>query len=283
MTKIVLHKFGRPSSEEVEEIVKLIEECYDSLEDYQTQLVEILFFEERGEMKLYLNRERRRIGIQTQEFGEKFYAIHEAWTGIPRIWICLENLKQTDNLIYEGVLRHEVGHSILHGSIEYYLIPTPPSLSEFSRRTDLPREYVTDLLYLISIAVKDFEVTRMLVREGFVESQIAYAKEILSASEEDIASWQLAKNHPRARALCLIARLKDLTPTIALQKTGIDFSASELTRSLAYLPPRIQKRMLSTTEKLPEVMNGDTFKNLNAATRVVIDRLLRPLFTLEEE
>lgn len=42
-------------------------------------------------------------------------------------------------------------------------------------RYKLSQSYVNDLLYLISIAVKDYEVTNLLYM-GSVEDQVAYAE-----------------------------------------------------------------------------------------------------------
>lgn len=83
-------------------------------------------------------------------------------------------MRSLPQLVVVGGLRHEVAHSILHGSPEYYIIPIPEPLRETAERYDLPPKATEELLYLISMAVKDCEVTELLSSRGYVEDQVAY-------------------------------------------------------------------------------------------------------------
>lgn len=62
------------------------------------------------------------------------------------------------------------------------------------------------LLYLISIAVKDYEVTKFLYDKGFVKDQVAYAKWVLKPSEEDMLSWEIASANPLGGYFVLLVR-----------------------------------------------------------------------------
>ena len=266
-------------------MLQCIEECYRHLEPHDVEIVDLLVFDTSRRMRTHLMEERSRLGILSEDFGEQFYAMHEAWTGIPRIWVCLERITELGRTVGYGSLRHEVAHSVLHGSPEYYALPIPPSLSEFSRRKHLSREYGVKILYLLSVAVKDYEATLLLARRGYIEDQTAYARKVLTASTEDLTSWRISENHPEAMALCLVSRLKDLAPSMALERTtpSQQDTRKTIVNELSYLPPNIQSKMLRTVERFPTEMRGDTFHNLNAAAQVIRGELLEPLFPADEK
>lgn len=281
MPRIVLREFGKISRNAVASVLQVVEECYSRLEPHGVELVDLLVFDTSRGMEAYFTEERGKLGILSEDFGVQFYAMHEAWTGIPRIWVCIERMKQLERVVRAASLRHEVGHSVLHGTIEYYALLMPSQLSNFSRRMQLPREYGTRILYFLSVAVKDYEVILLLAKRGYLEDQRAYARKVLSASAEDIASWRISEGHPEAMALCLVARLKDLAATLALEKEGAIRRSRQrtLVNELSYLPPNILEMMVKTADEFSAAMGGDTFQNLNATAKVIVDELLEPLFS----
>ena len=273
--KLVLHRYGKTSEEDVKDIVTLIEECFERLK--APEILDLLLFESQSEMTDFFKREREAVGVVSEEFGEKFYARHDAWRGTPRIAVCLGRIKELPKPVRVGVLRHEVGHSVLHGSIEFYMFPIPPILSEVSTRFKLPDRYAPNLLYLISIAVKDYEVTRLLTGKGYVDDQLAYSKHFLPTSEEDLAAWRISKEKPAAIGLCLAGRLKEIACAIAL-RTVIEESTviKWIEDELSYLPDPILKRMMGVARKFP-AMTNDTSRNVDAATKIFVKELLEPL------
>jgi hypothetical protein len=284
MPRIVLQKFGDVPGEEVTSVLQCVEECYNYLKPHDVEIVDLLVFDTSRRMHTHLMEKRGRLGILSEDLGEQFYAMHEAWTGIPRIWVCLERIMELGRTVGYGSLRHEVAHSVLHGSLEYYALPMPPSLLEFSRRKHLSREYSVKIFYLLSVAVKDYEATLLLARRGYIEDQTAYARKVLTASAEDLTSWRISENHPEAMALCLVSRLKDLAPTMALERLipSQQDTWKTIVNELSYLPPNIQSKMLRTMDRFPTEMRGDTFQNLNAAAQVIRGELLEPLFSADQ-
>ena len=117
-------------------------------------------------------------------------------------------MRNLPRLVEVGGIRHEVGHTVLHGDIRYYLLSFPAALLEIADRFNLSFEYMTNLLYLVSIAVKDYEVTRLLYQKRYVEDQAAYVEFLLKVSEDDILSWEISRGKPISQALCLISCLK---------------------------------------------------------------------------
>lgn len=280
MTKLVLQRFGEISERDVKEIVAVIEKCYEKLMPHEVKILDLLLFKSSSAMKGFFSREHAAMGIISEEFGERFFARHDAWRGTPRIAVCLERMKGLPKSVQLGILRHEVGHSVLHGSMEYYMFSITPPLMEASERFGLSKQFSLNLLYLISIAVKDFEVTRLLVDKGFVEDQIAYSKHVLSTSKEDLAAWRISEGNPASMALCLAGRLKDAAPAMALRSRLLEPKIAKWMKDeLSYLPKMILASILNVIWKFPLEVTGNTFKKVDAAIKIFIEDLLEPLFT----
>jgi len=277
--KIVLQRFGEIPEESAGEILNTVHECYERLQPHGVELLELLLFSDPPNMNNFYKRERSALGVASEDFGESFIAMHDAWRGTSRIGVCMSRMKRVPRLVQMGSLRHEVGHSVLHGSMEYYVFPINAPLLQAAKILELSREYSFNLLYLISIAVKDFEVTRLLSEEGYIEDQVAYSNHVLKTSSEDLEAWQLSKGNPASTALCLAARLKDAACLIALQpRLGEQPVAETLSGQLSYLPHPILDRILKTLKAFPQAMVGDTFQNVAAMTRTFVEDSLLPLF-----
>jgi len=178
-------------------------------------------------------------------------------------------MKKLPERVKVGGIRHEVGHTILHGSLQYYLLPFPPALLEIADRFNLSSEYMKNLLYLVSIAVKDYEVTRLLYQRGYVEDQFAYAKFLLKVSEDDTLSWKISRGKPLSEALCLISCLKVAgcaTPLLADKKFGEEVR-QHLIESLCYLPADLSTLLLKVIEEEFPSLGTDTLDNIEHIIR----------------
>jgi len=278
MVRILVSKFGDIQSETVDSILSIMEECYNRLEPHGLSLVDLYLFERSSSLQAFLSQEYARLGVASSRMDGDFYARHDAWRGIPRISISVERIQSLPELTRTGILRHEVGHSILHGSPEYYIFPIPHLLLEASERFHLPVQYLNDLLYLISIAVKDFEVTRLLHSGGYIEDQVAYAENVLEASQDDLAAWEIGKVKPQVKILCVVSRLKDFSCASALmsdeklrEKIGM-----KLLEGMNYFPEDVSMKILTIISKLPSILQADTLKNIDEMARVIVEELVEP-------
>jgi hypothetical protein len=191
----------------------------------------------------------------------------------------MNRMNDLSPLVQAGSLRHEVGHSVLHGALEYYVFPISTPLMEAAGRLRLSKEYSFSLLYLISIAVKDFEVTRLLSEKGFLDDQLAYSNHMLGTVSDDLDAWQRSQGKPAGMGLCLASRLKDAACLIALTPRLSEQSVVDTLRAqFSYLPPSILGEMLKTLKRFPEAMMGDTFQNVTMMTKIFFEDLLQPLF-----
>ena len=279
LVKVVLQKFGEIPEETVKNTVMVIQECYERLEPHGVEILDLFLFSDPSSMHGFYSRERSALHVVSEDLGESFIAMHDAWRGTSRIGVCMSRMRELPRLVQIGTLRHEVGHSVLHGSMEYYVFSIGAPLMDAAKRFGLSKEYSFNLLYLISIAVKDFEVTRLLSERRYLDDQVAYANYVLGTVSEDLEAWQLSKGSPARMSLCLAGRLKDSACLVALQPSVGERSVADALRAeLSYLPPPILDGMLKTLRKLPQIMVGDTFQNVAVMTRVFVEDLLQPLF-----
>lgn len=277
--KIVVSKFGEVDVDEITRALAVVKECYDRLAPHEVTLVDLYFFERSSSTQAFLAKEFRQVGVVSAPFDELFFAMHDAWRGTSRIVLCLEKMRKLPRLVQTGGIRHEVGHSVLHGSLSYYLLPLPPVLSRLSKRFSFSPEYAMNLLYLISIAVKDYEVSRLLQERGYIKDQIAYLKHVLAVSESDILSWQMSRGKPLAQALCLISSLKPIgcaIPFLPQKKFGASIKL-RVTESLSYLPSRYSTLLLETALEVFSSLGADTLNNIAQVTQLISKNIIAPM------
>jgi hypothetical protein len=266
---IIISKYGKVNDDEIARIIDIMQECYSRLAPHDVSLVDLYVFERSSSAEAFFARERREVGVASESFDELFFAMHDAWRGTPRITLCLEKMKELPEGVKVGGIHHEVGHTVLHGSPRYYILSFSPSLLEIANKFNLSSEYMTNLLYLVSIAVKDYEVTRLLYQRGYVEDQVAYAKFMLKISEDDILSWKISQGKPYSEALCLISYLKAAgcaAPFLADKNFGEELRQL-LIESFSYLPTDISALLLRVIEEGFPSLGADTFDNIDHVIR----------------
>ena len=275
MVRIVLHKFGDVEERFVNEIMEVMNGCYNCIDTHTVEIVDLYLFDKSSKMNAFISEEKRKMGIETSPFEESFFAVHDAWHGTPRIMVAYDKALDLPKMVRTGGLRHEVAHTILHGSLEYYSFTFPTCLLKLENDGIISRQTMRDLLYLTSIAVKDCEVTRLLYQKGYVEDQVAYNKFFLEPSLEDHEAWQLAKNNKVARLLVLISLLKIsccAAPLLKNEKYDKEMFES-ITRNIEYLPTELSKRLLRLVESSSE-FGDDTHQNVDLFIKKIIDELV---------
>jgi hypothetical protein len=272
MVKIVFHKFGSLKKEFAEYILRTINGCYDKIKDYVVDIVDLILFEKSSIMNSYLNREKRNLGIKNSSFEASYFAVHDAWYGTPRIMVACDRMLTLPGLVRTGVLHHEVAHTILHGSLDFYSFPPPILLL---KRKEIPRQIVADILYLVSVAVKDYEVTCLLYDNELVEDQVAYCKYILEPNEEDYEAWNLAKENNFARLLVLSSLLKPLccaAPLLKDEKYSQEINES-FVKAMSYLPSEFSVHVSNLIEATSE-FGKNTHENVDLFIKRIIKELM---------
>jgi hypothetical protein len=264
MTRIVVHRFGDVEESFTEKVLKIMNDCYDRIDGHTVEIVDLYLFDKSSAMNAFLNEEERKLGIETMAFEESFFAVHDAWHGTPRIMVSHDKMLRSPELIGIASLRHEVAHTVLHGSLEYYSFPMPMCLLQLERDGVISEQTMRSLLYLASIAVKDFEVTRLLYKNGYVEDQVAYSKYFLEPSEEEHKAWKLAEKNKTARLLFLVSLLKApccAAPLLEDEKYGKEIAES-IARSLNLLPSELSTGILNILKAAPK-LGENTHENLD--------------------
>jgi len=277
--RILVSKFGKVDEEERRRIVELMEECYGRLGPHKVELVDLYFFERSSQVDAFLVRESKEVGVVSAHFENSFFAMHDAWRGTSRIVLCVERLKALPRLVQEGGIRHEVGHSVLHGDLRYYILPVSTALLELTDRFDFPSGYATNLHYLVSIAVKDYEVSRLLTGRSYIEDQLAYARHLLTVSESERLSWQISRGEPLAEVMCLVSCLKVLScavPFVIDQRYSKEIEHS-IRENLSYLPKKHSTTLLDLVNNCFPSLGMDTLSNIDCVVGLTAERIIKPI------
>lgn len=268
--------FGSINNKMKDAIINIINETLDKLGIYDIY-IEVLIFKELNDLKRYRDLERSIRGI---EIGDIFFAMHDAWMGYPRIFLCEMLANKMPHNAFIGGIRHEVGHAILHGSIQYYVFSPTDELLNIAGVYGLTEDFLTRITYLISIAVKDYEVTDFLIKNGFKECQFYFIKEVLKVTDDERAAWRLAWNK-YMRLNHILTILKAYTAAKPLMNDSLygEEICDTLNESMSYLPDKYKKIILYILDKI-EKLPGDTWSKISKATEIVTNALIKPI--LEE-
>lgn len=264
MVRIVVSKFGEVCKNEIGDVIKIMEECYERLIPHDVELVDLYVFERSSSVEAFLAKECSEVGVASASFDKLFFAMHDAWRGTPRIILCFERTKSLPKLVKIGGIRHEVGHSVLHGSLNYYTLSFPVPFIKLAEQYNLSFDYLVNLIYLVSIAVKDYEVSRLLYRQGYVEDQVAYTRHLLRVTETDVFTWEISRNKSKAEVLYLISCLKIggcAVPLLANKKFGAEIR-SNLIDYLSHLPADRSSLLLKVIFEGFPSLGIDTLENI---------------------
>jgi hypothetical protein len=155
----------------------------------------------------------------------------------------------------------------------------PKALLDVAHEFHTLTGHLTDILYLLTVAVKDMEVTKLLVTNGYVEDQVAYARFVMKPTEQDQYAWGLSSVRAEARMLCLVGKLKDVAAAAVLAfgsdtpRVGLE----EIEESVRYLPREARAALLETMTKVLNDLGSDTFANIQSGAATLATRLVEPM------
>lgn len=172
------------------------------------------------DLKSFYLQEQAALGVGTSE-DTGFLATHEAWRGYPRIHICQERVAHVPDAVIQGVLHHEISHALLHGTPEFYTFRYTNRLQEAGRDCGLDWELLQQCVYLLSVAVKDFDVVTYLAGIGLGQSQLVLINYLISDTDEERRIWSMVAEDPAKRKLAIAVFLKTLIPIEAMISNGV--------------------------------------------------------------
>ncbi len=273
MTRIVIRKFGNINEEDIKKIISIMQECYERIEIKNVEIVDLYIFEKSFSMQEFKRREKVE-KISSLSLEEEFFATHDAYHGIPRIMIAIDKLNELPENVRIGGIRHEVAHSILHGSLDYYIFSIPKILIEYSKKYLNLEKFFGNITYLISIAIKDYEVTNLLCKYGYIEDQYEYIKYFLKPSIEEKQAWEFVKNNFSLTLLFITSLIKIIACATPLLFTSFNKKISEdLGSYISYLPIKFQNLILKIVLKTFQKQ----YESLQQEIDVVCEELIKNL------
>ncbi|MET1101454.1 MAG: hypothetical protein ABWW69_03110 [Pyrodictiaceae archaeon] len=167
------------ATESIEWIINELANFYNKIEEGETVIhgrpvsppdyVELHVYLDRRAMISSLAEEMLELGMN---LAPAYTVMHDAWKGYPRIHVNLEEVDRLPRTIMRSLVLHEAAHSVLHGSLEYYVVGLPGTSSD-----EL-------LVYsLLSAGYKDLEVAELLRALGLEDELKRYAEWILEFLE----------------------------------------------------------------------------------------------------
>ncbi len=244
-----------------EALCACIAEAYARLAPAPRPVLEVRLVDTRERMAALAAADKARHGIGTAG-DERFACAHDAFEDHPRITVCVEALWEPGGPAL-AALRHEVGHATLHGRRAFYQVRLDVALRRRGAQRGLSDRALLQLLFFVAVAVKDWEVSRLLLRHGFAEDVRALAWDLLIPSEEDRMAWGMAEPIESLRLLWAASQLKPLlhaAPLRALPEGAeIESRARELLR---YLPAPKCAALLELAWSIVADLGDDTHANI---------------------
>jgi len=181
--------------------------------------ISVYLWEKEKDFQEFDAREKAELGVVTGDESD-FLATHEAWRGYPRVHLSLEKIRGIPEEVIRGVVQHEIGHALLHGKPEFYKFLFSEHLQETARSAGLDLPLLQQLVYLLSVTLKDEEVVRLLSEWGLGLYQNRLLDYLIEDSGEEQQAWELIKDMLALRKIAWAVFLKTLLPIETLAGSG---------------------------------------------------------------
>ena len=227
-----------------------------------------------ADLQDFYRHEKEELGVVTGEELD-FLATHEAWRGYPRIHICHERITGVEDPVIEGVLHHEIGHAIFHGSVEFYTFKFTEGLQAAAKSNGFDLQLLQQCLYFLSIAIKDWEVIQWLTKIGLGSSQKSLLEYMMQDTEEEREAWGVAKQSPVLNKIALAAFLKIILPIEAMFLIGSEDSQKlkdQWKESYRWMSEREQDDLLRLSHRILKYGGSRFQEKLEHATYQLIEK-----------
>jgi hypothetical protein len=202
-----------------------------------------------AELQSFYQQEKQELGIVTGEETD-FLATHEAWRGDPRIHICQEKVKDVPDVVIQSVLHHEISHALLHGTPEFYTFRYSTKFQEAGRICGLDLALLQRCVYLLSVAIKDYDVVTWLTDIGLGFGQLHLLEYMITDTEDERRIWEPVCANPVPRKLALAFFLKTLLPIealVSLSIEGAEIIKNQWREAYGWLSETIQEELVGFT------------------------------------
>ncbi len=210
-------------------------------------VISINIWRRMDELQSFYQQEKQELGIATGEETD-FLATHEAWRGDPQIHICQERIKDVPDVVMQGVLHHEISHALHHGKPEFYTFRYSTKLQETGRLYGLDLALLQQCVYMLSVAIKDYDVVTWLTDIGLDHGQLHLLDYLISDTEDERRIWEVICANPAPRKLALALFLKTLLPIealVLLSVEGAETIKKKWQEAYYWLSDKIQEGLVS--------------------------------------
>jgi hypothetical protein len=201
------------------------------------------------ELQSFYQQEKQELGIVTGEETD-FLATHEAWRGHPRIHICQERVKDVPDVVLQSVLHHEISHAFHHGTPEFYTFRYSTKLQEAGYKCGLDLALLQQCVYMLSVAIKDYDVVTWLTDIGLGFGQLHLLEYVISDTEDERRIWEVVCANSAQRKLALALFLKTLLPIetlVLLRVERAEIIKNQWKEAYRWLPETIQEGLVGFT------------------------------------
>jgi hypothetical protein len=271
-TRLDVSTLGTVSPQLCDEVVENVAGCYALLDVPLPPRVSLYIFDTVSRQQTEQERERRELGVVFSG-SDPLPVGHSAWGDTPRLTVCAELLRPHPELLRGGMVHVAAAHTVLHGSADYYLFRIPAEIVGQARSRGIGSALLQQYLYLVATAVKGHAAVRLLVDHGCIASQVALAMHQLEVTTDDLVAWQLARSHPHALVLYLLAQLRPL-----LSAQPLLVHAPSLIRAIrgltAHLPGEERERLVGLSGCIAATLTDDTRADIQSAFSQAWTRLV---------
>ena len=255
------------------EIVNTLKDCFRQFGPRVPYKVEILITDTEAILRDYLRQEKFKMGVLDDSL-EDTICLYDILKGYPRINISSEKLKGYSKLARLGLIRHQVAHSILHGSMEYRIFKIPEDCRQIAMVKGIELNILDLAMHKLALAIKDGEASKLLVEHNFVNCQLSFALEWIQPQLEARFAPKPIKIDRQQKFISQILLLKPMLFSLPLmtdqhsKKIAIEkqvLLGRRIEQLLQGLVVNEQNKLLQVASLITDALTEDTHYNMDSA------------------
>ncbi|MFX0197831.1 MAG: hypothetical protein ACFFCW_17050 [Candidatus Hodarchaeota archaeon] len=267
--KIIIHRVSGVDPKFEAQVSNILTQIYETVRPPTAGIADVYLFSSSNEMKIFLDREAQSAGVERGFAEVEFSSYHWAWGGWPCIAVCADVCNNKDKAVWKGEIEHESAHSILHGELAYYSFLPPLTFANILKSNAFDDKLRGLLFYYLTVAIKDYEVTRLLVKHGILENQTQMHWFHLQPSHEEKTIWKelQERRNPKVEIIATINDLKILASSLPLLEHE-PCIGDAVNCFLSIVTPRARKLLGSLLSSF-ETLGNDTHDNVETIAKTV--------------
>jgi len=281
MSSIDLSYFARGniSGSFKKEVSEVLNDCYQRFSQRVPYKIEVYAFDTEENLNSFLRDEKFKMGMSFNTVDDASACTYEVLRGYPRLLICNERLSRYSKPARAGAIRHEAAHTVLHGALEYSIFQIPEDCRHTATVKGIDSDKLEEIFFQLSLGVKDYEATRFLIANDYIQCQFAYALEWIQPSEDDKTAWSISRTNRQTRFVYESALMRPVlftNPLLSLPKPKKALAESQLLLSarmeqmIALLGEKEENKVLAVAGAIIESLTDDTHKNIDSAFHQLI-------------